>query len=889
VSAQAAISSEARLPAPAAAPARTGGASPPGADRPPGAERAAGADRSADVAGADQNAEAIVVVTTGVIAGLNYLYTVIMVWLLQPTQYAVVGSISALLLIWGTVASASVPWVLAREVVLSEHDPLRRRRAVCFAVTGTLAQSVAAGAATCLIAAHYAAPPALVAAFGSVVTIFAASTAAGYLQGRQRFRLLAVLRTAEVVVKIGTGVALVLLGEGAGGAVSGFAFGAAVVVAVGAARMAPDIRWARSAVLDRALWSATASLFSIQAGVAVLATLDVVLGSLVLGASRHLATYQAANILGRVPLFVGTAVSMVVFPRLVGVLADRNGETRDSLRLYLRICVPLTAVTVTAPHAFVEHLFPASYGDVSAVLPWAAVAGFLLGLVNLTTTYFQAAGLVRRTTMTLVIGIVFGVALDYVGLRAGGDRGLAQAVAVVAALVSVSLLRDTGRRWPGSLRSLGRTLLGASALSVPLFVAKSDLAAWVVVAALFAGLPAFDALVQAQRRAGGAATGRRPRVLHLGYEDPRRPGAGGGSVRTHEINRRLADQLDITVVCARFPGCGSRVDDGVRYVHMGIPGSYNLSIISYFLFIPIALLRYPSDLVVEDFGAPFSSIAVPWMTRRPVVGVVQWLFAGNKREEYGLPFDLVERLGVRSHRRLIAVSAELGSQLRSRNPRARVAVVENGLDPAAFVPRAATRAGIAYLGRLEIAQKGLDLLLDAYASAGAALGEDLFIGGDGPDREELEARAERLGISSRVHFVGRVEAGQRFDWLASARMVAMPSRYETFGMVAAEALAVGTPVVAFDIACLRGLVTPETGVVVQPFDVAAFAAALVALSSDQALARRLGARGPAGVAGLDWDILSREQGSFYRSVLADDLARCQDELEPTRPTPEVFR
>ena len=76
--------------------------------------------------------------------------------------------------------------------------------------------------------------------------------------------------------------------------------------------------------------------------------------------------------------------------------------------------------------------------------------------------------------------------------------------------------------------------------------------------------------------------------------------------------------------------------------------------------LPYALLRYRSELVIEDFGAPFSSVAVPWMTARPVLGVVQWLFAREKSAQYHLPFHLIEGVGVRSHRSMIAVSDDLG-------------------------------------------------------------------------------------------------------------------------------------------------------------------------------------------------------------------------------------
>ena len=118
--------------------------------------------------------------------------------------------------------------------------------------------------------------------------------------------------------------------------------------------------------------------------------------------------------------------------------------------------------------------------------------------------------------------------------------------------------------------------------------------------------------------------------------------------------------------------------------------------------------------------------------------------------------------------------------------------------------------------------------------------------------------------------MGRVAADERFAWLAGADLVAMPSRYETFGMVAAEALAVGTPVVAFDIPCLRALVDGEVGARVPAFDVAAFAAAMQGLAADVRSRRELGDRGPARVAHLRWDDLAERQAAVYRCHLPAD-------------------
>jgi glycogen synthase len=337
------------------------------------------------------------------------------------------------------------------------------------------------------------------------------------------------------------------------------------------------------------------------------------------------------------------------------------------------------------------------------------------------------------------------------------------------------------------------------------------------------------------------------RVLHFAYEDPTAPGAGGGSVRTAEIASRLVASGDAAwvAVCRTFSGAKPHVTDGVAYEHLGLPGmgsGARVAAIGYFAALPFAVrglvARHRPDVVIEDFGAPISTIGLGRFTRRPVVGVVQWLNAAEKGRQYRLPFGLFEGFGLRAHTRLIAVSEDLAVELRRRAPRAKVSVVRNGIDDAAFgelpQPPPGMREGdIAYLGRLEIAQKGLDLLLEAYAGIATSTTADLVLAGDGPDRSALERRAIERGISRRVRFLGRVDGPARLAFLKAASVTAMPSRFETFGIVAAESAAVGTPVVAFTIPALRELVVAgSTGIPVAPWDVPAFGQALASLAQD---------------------------------------------------------
>ena len=107
------------------------------------------------------------------------------------------------------------------------------------------------------------------------------------------------------------------------------------------------------------------------------------------------------------------------------------------------------------------------------------------------------------------------------------------------------------------------------------------------------------------------------------------------------------------------------------------------------------------------------------------------------------------------------------------------------------VPGFAERAGAAFVGRLH-EEKGVR---DVIALAGALPGIDVRVAGHGPLEGEVAAAARRL---ENLEFVGKLDRDGVFDLLMRARVCLMPSRWQEPGGIAAlEAMAVGTPVVAF--------------------------------------------------------------------------------------------
>lgn len=114
----------------------------------------------------------------------------------------------------------------------------------------------------------------------------------------------------------------------------------------------------------------------------------------------------------------------------------------------------------------------------------------------------------------------------------------------------------------------------------------------------------------------------------------------------------------------------------------------------------------------------------------------------------------------------------------------------------------------------------------------------LVMVGDGPQRPEAEAEAERLGVSREVLCLGKLDTVA--DLLRSADLFLLPSASESFGVAALEAMACGVPVVASRVGGLpEVIVHGETGALLPPDDTAGMAAEAVAILSDHGRWERL--------------------------------------------------
>lgn len=295
----------------------------------------------------------------------------------------------------------------------------------------------------------------------------------------------------------------------------------------------------------------------------------------------------------------------------------------------------------------------------------------------------------------------------------------------------------------------------------------------------------------------------------------------------------------------------------------------------------------PDMIHIHDWLTVSAGVASKQLLRAPLVMTFHSTESSRSSSSPSPESSMVEGLewwGSFEATRVIAVSGWMRSEVISqfKLPMDKVHEIPNGVDFEKFakpVDVEATRNKwnvqpgerlITAVGRLT-SQKGFDDLIKAYPEIRESVPRSrLLVVGDGYMRGELESLAEAQKVKASTTFAGFVSDSDLVDAIKSSDVVAVPSRFEPFGIIALEAMAGGSPVVVSRVGGLAEIVEDGVdGLEVNPNDPPSLAKAAVKVLSDQELASRLAARAKEKVKAFNWENSAAKTLDVYRAAGAE--------------------
>lgn len=338
---------------------------------------------------------------------------------------------------------------------------------------------------------------------------------------------------------------------------------------------------------------------------------------------------------------------------------------------------------------------------------------------------------------------------------------------------------------------------------------------------------------------------------------------GGGALAIHEVASKLAQEHEVEIVCGNYAGAKNEKLDCVQYTRIGSTRlNPRINQLLYSVLLPFVVMTKQFDIWFESFTPPFTTGFLPLFTKRPVIGISHGLFGKELAKKYKLPFQVIEQFGLKFYRHIVTPTQEnkLSIQKFVDHKKTQIHVISNGITVPKFDKKTRVQPPekdyFLYLGRIDIEQKGLDLLVEAYAALNDNTLPTLLIAGEGTqqDKDQLITQIKHHHLEKKIRLIGRVNGSEKHVIIEQARALLMPSRFEIQGISLLEALYYQKAIVCFDIPGFHWLKGYDGVWMVKPFNISDFSKQIKKLSQEPfAKIQKI----PHGIQVKTWDEISK--------------------------------
>ncbi|MGC9081068.1 glycosyltransferase family 4 protein [Sulfurihydrogenibium sp.] len=356
------------------------------------------------------------------------------------------------------------------------------------------------------------------------------------------------------------------------------------------------------------------------------------------------------------------------------------------------------------------------------------------------------------------------------------------------------------------------------------------------------------------------------KILHLIYDHINNPWVGGGgAVRCYELNKRLVKMgHKVTVLTGYYPNAQNYREGDLEFYFVGSGKSYTLSVFSYTYEAIKFLKKYGKnfDLIVEDF-APWNPV-FSFLFHNKLVLQVHHKEGVEIIKRYnlaGLPFYLIEKFYPKIFKNIIAVS-----EISLKKFRIKGVVIPNGIDENIIQDNVLLGDYIGFIGRIDIYNKGLDIILQAIKD----IDVKLKIAGKGKDEKKLKEMIRFHNLDQKVEFLGFLYEEDKIKFIKNSLFMIMPSRYEGQGIVALESAAVGKPVIVSNIPGLSYVTENGFGLSFQKESYTDLRDKIIYLLKQPELILQLGKNGINYAKKLTWNNLSCQYEKYLTDFIRDD-------------------